>query len=300
MPLLVVLLSQMALGQTPEIEPEHRENPVYQTLLIEGLALQGATVLLPVPILRDGQSPEQQRTAIAQVVGSDRAVNELLRDSVTAPLKLAVRDVKYPSGVVRIADLWFVIHADLDEVDLDEFGADANDEGQTEVGNMAFRARLIPKDELKERQFKTEGDLDRFVHLNALLLNRIGLEATNRVVATRSPASLVVASRTSPAFDSDAEYPNRWWPIVRKGGRPVAGQPSPYVGWASYAKVTALDFEPGALLIEFHLAFAEPQDWFNGAPLLRSKLSLIAQDQVRSLRREIMQRREPGGPSDAR
>ena len=39
------------------------------------------------------------------------------------------------------------------------------------------------------------------------------------------------------------------------------------------------------------MAFVEPQGWFQGNPILRSKISLIAQDQVRQIRREIEKKR---------
>ena len=38
-------------------------------------------------------------------------------------------------------------------------------------------------------------------------------------------------------------------------------------------------------------AFVEPNEWFQGAPILRSKFSVIAQDQIRSLRRELARQR---------
>ena len=40
-----------------------------------------------------------------------------------------------------------------------------------------------------------------------------------------------------------------------------------------------------------HMAFVEPDGWFQGAPILRSKFSVIAQDQIRSLRRELAKKR---------
>jgi hypothetical protein len=55
------------------------------------------------------------------------------------------------------------------------------------------------------------------------------------------------------------------------------------------------------LLVEAHFAFAEPRAWFDGAPILRSKLSLIAQDQIRRLRRELAEKRkEETGKKPAR
>jgi hypothetical protein len=43
----------------------------------------------------------------------------------------------------------------------------------------------------------------------------------------------------------------------------------------------------GAILIEYHVAYAEPHGWFKGANLLQSKLPILAQTVVRKLRRNL-------------
>jgi len=47
------------------------------------------------------------------------------------------------------------------------------------------------------------------------------------------------------------------------------------------------------VVIEAHTVLAEPYGWFEGAPILRSKFNLIAQDQVRKLRREMSKSARP-------
>ena len=65
----------------------------------------------------------------------------------------------------------------------------------------------------------------------------------------------------------------------------------------SYAKISRLKEPEGALLVEFHAAFSEPEAWFQGAPILRSKFAPIAQDQIRKLRRELLKNRPKPAPS---
>ncbi len=48
-------------------------------------------------------------------------------------------------------------------------------------------------------------------------------------------------------------------------GKRQLGSLHPYAGFASYLKATRLAQPAGAVLIEYHLAFAEPREWFNGA-----------------------------------
>jgi hypothetical protein len=70
-------------------------------------------------------------------------------------------------------------------------------------------------------------------------------------------------------------------------GRRHFGEAQPYSGFGGYAKATRLIDPPGAIFIEYHAAFAEPQDWFSGTNLLRSKLPILAQMIVRQLRRGL-------------
>jgi hypothetical protein len=67
----------------------------------------------------------------------------------------------------------------------------------------------------------------------------------------------------------------------------AVGKPHRYDGSASTTKISRLASVPGALLIESHFAFVEPMEWFDGTPVLRSKITMVAQDQIRRLRREL-------------
>jgi hypothetical protein len=66
------------------------------------------------------------------------------------------------------------------------------------------------------------------------------------------------------------------------------GSPSPYTAAGFYLKVTRLIEPAGAALIEYHMVFDEPNGWFGGANLLRSKLPLVIQEEVRNFRRRLI------------
>jgi hypothetical protein len=124
--------------------------------------------------------------------------------------------------------------------------------------------------------------------LKGQLLDRISLQATDETVATRTGRSLVIAGRTDPGFDSGGPLANRWQALESDGR---TGPEHRYLGGMSYAKISPLKQPEGTLLVEFHGAFCEPQPWFGGAPILRSKFAPIAQDQIRKLRRELLKAR---------
>ena len=52
-------------------------------------------------------------------------------------------------------------------------------------------------------------------------------------------------------------------------------------------ELKALAAPEEALFIECHLVFDEPQGWFNGANLIRSKVPVLVEDTVRKARRRL-------------
>lgn len=288
----VWLLLQVQPGT--DTEPAHAGNPVYVDALRSGFHADGATIRFPGPILKDGLDANQQHAALLKLSGSERALADLLRDSVTAPFLLKVRDRKMTDATVRIVDLWFVVRGDLASLDPVEVASQASGKA-VEAGNMRFASRLLTDDELKPRGRSSHRgrDLARwFVHLEGRLLDRIAVEATNESVATRTEESMVIAGRTDPVFNSDTTLANRWRTLGQDG---QAGSGQPFRGGLSYAKISRLKQPPGSLLVEFHGAFSEPEAWFQGNPILRSKFAPIAQDQIRRLRRELLE----NGPNSA-
>jgi hypothetical protein len=282
-PLIFGLLAVIATAGPPG--PDHEENTVFEAVLTESLTVGDGVVRLPPPTFTDGQPAEAQRLALRSLAGSDRAVENFLRDSVTAPFVLKVDDLDAEGATIRTGDLYFALRVDLDAIDPAELFTAENAE-PVEAGNMRFEAFILgPED--------TPADASpngRFVHSTGRLLDRIAAESTSIVLGSRSVDSVVVASRTDRRFDNDARWPNRWRRIEGRGADETTGPPHPFAGGIGYAKLTRLANEPDTVLAELHFAFAEPIDWFDNAPILRSKFSLIAQDQIRRLRRELAAR----------
>jgi hypothetical protein len=288
-----LLFAVSCVAQTA-IEPAHAGNTVFNQVLKSGLDAAGTPVKLPPPRFFDGQTPEAQQSQLVEIAGSKRAADDMLRDSVTAPFIIRVNDSKAPGATVRAVDLWFVIHGDLKQVDpLKE--ANRADQKDVEVANMWFQTRLLPVTELASAGIKPQssdaGASDWYVHVHAKLLDRIDFEVTNHVVASQSAESVLIASRTEPSFDKPGPIRNAWKTIERAGSAATPAPARPYSGGASYTKISRAAISPGALIVEMHMAFVEPTEWFDGAPILRSKFSVAAQDQIRALRRELMKRR---------
>jgi hypothetical protein len=288
------ILVAAGLVNQAKLEPAHAENAAFKQVLEQGFQTGGQTIRLPEPTLRDGQDAEAQRAALRQVAGSLRALEEMLRNSVTAPYILKLRDLKTADATLRSADIWFVVYGDLKQVEAAKEAA-RSDGKEVEAANMWFQTRLLKNEELKaagiEPPASHAGQSSWYAHVHAKLLDRIDFELTNHAVASQSDESVVIASRTDPAFDRAGPAPNGWKPMSAAGGSKADGSAKPYAGGMSYAKISRLALKPGALLVELHTAFVEPEEWFHGAPILRSKFGIVAQDQIRALRRELASKR---------
>jgi hypothetical protein len=288
------ILLAVYLAGSPQIEPAHARNIVFKQALDEGLKDGGQTVTLPRPGLRDGQGAEAERAVLRKAAGSDQAVENMLRNSTTAPYIIKVHDVKTADATIRLADLWFVVYADLRAVDP---AKEAGRTDQKEVGaaNMDFQTRLLKVGDLRAAGItpptREPGLETWYARVHGRLLDRIDFQVTNQVTASQSSESLVVAARSDPTFAKPGPNQSGWKPLPAPGTSQGEGALQPYAGGISYAKISRLALKPGALLVELHVAFVEPNGWFRGAPILRSKFSVVAQDQIRRLRRELAKKR---------
>ncbi|HQU41296.1 MAG TPA: hypothetical protein PK867_00730, partial [Pirellulales bacterium] len=124
--------------------------------------------------------------------------------------------------------------------------------------------------------------------MNASVLDKAQVSGIAHGVVTRGPNHILAASLLDPRFADDEDFPNRWRPIHRDAsGKTNLGKPHSYAGLGGYCQAVELDEPRGALFIECHLVIDEPHGWFNGANLLRSKLPIVMQDNVRTLRRKL-------------
>jgi hypothetical protein len=123
-----------------------------------------------------------------------------------------------------------------------------------------------------------------------VLLDRVQVEMTSVSVVSRTDESLLVATRLDPRFAGDPEFPNQWRKLVRDEteDKVTLGPPHPYDCTATYLKITRLHEPKEALFVEYHRVSTEPKEWFGGANLLRSKLPILIQSEVRTFRREAV------------
>jgi hypothetical protein len=263
-------------------------NPLLKELLANGLPLPaGPTLRLPPAVMTSALTPQQQQVALSKAAGTV-PLDLFLKKSDAAPFALKVNSVENAGKrVAQTVDLYFVAHGNLDRVVREDvlnhlIGTDAK------KGKNIGKAEPLSADALQERGIKVlqaPNLEERYAGLDILLLDRVKITGIARNVKTHGPVWVELAMELDPRFENDKKYPNRWQSYSAL--EETFGMPKHYTGLGGYARVTKLAEPEGALFFELHLALHEPEAWFGGPNLLRSKLPLVIQENVRNLRRKL-------------
>ena len=159
---------------------------------------------------------------------------------------------------------------------------------------MWFETRILKTDEIRSAGIKfadsAPGKAEWYAYVHAKLLDRIEFEVTNHGAVSQSADSIVIASRTDPSFDKagPTAMAGSRSPRPRREGS-GAGK-HPYSGGISYAKISRCASSRGSSRGDAH-GVRRARRMVSGAPMLRSKFSVAAQDQIRTLRRELIKKR---------
>ncbi|MEQ8787391.1 MAG: hypothetical protein RIC55_13880 [Pirellulaceae bacterium] len=269
-------------------EPHFKANPVFHELLTEGVEVGLQSAELPSPSMPDGLDALAQRETLEAIVGRAYSLDVFQRDSIVAPQITHMNDVPITAtgGRLRRLDVWFIAYGELETIANKEFlegllGSDSEQgEGKALTGDdLAKRGISIPGD---------SADQESYAYGAFELLNKVKISGTTHSYWSKTDDSIIAASKLDPRFTGDAEFPNQWRPLVRSNtGDMELGAAEPYQGSGEYLKITRLASPAGALLVELHVAYVEPEGWFGGTNLLTSKIPAVVQNQVRAVRREL-------------
>ncbi len=277
-------------------------NSVFADLLQRGVPFGGGFRRLPPPTLPDGLNANQQKAAIGAVIAlkaGKPTYDAFTQNNLNAPYVMVIDDLNPPFGGAgqpgHSINLWFVAWGNLNVITdpkflKAQFQPDPNDHidvlQPTDLP-MGIQTQKIP------------GGGDWFVHGQFMILSndqRVQVRGTAHVMETTNNDSGTLGAIVDPRFNQNPNFPNEWRPVVRNAngqvqrgpnGKALLGQPSPYVSAGGYLKVTKLIQPAGALLVEYHLVYDEPAGWFGDRNILRAKLNMKAQDDVRMFRRKV-------------
>ena len=284
-------LALVLLATAPAQPPAKHEdqNPLYKNLLDAGLDVGAKDkVKFPAPTMPDGLDAAKQTAALKVLIGTDYGYDEFTRKSVVAPQLMKIRDIAGgdPKAPARGVDVWFVAYGDAKLLDDDKFldKLTSANKGSGGKGGPLTKVELGKRNiTLKPEDEKREG----YGHFEFDFLEKVRLGGAGHAMWSRNGESVVASAEIDPRFLNDKDYPNQWRSITKPGGQVKAGDANPWSGAAMYFKITKLAEPAGALFVEQHIVFAEPTGWFDGANLLRSKLPVAVQENVRTMRKEF-------------
>jgi hypothetical protein len=283
--MLAAILASLLLGVG---EPA---NPLLNELLEKGLPIpQGPTLRLPPPLMKEGLSSGEQEAILKKAAGKNE-FEYFKKDSLGAPYSLDLNAIDDKGKRIgQTIDLYFLAFGKLDKVKKEDvlnqlIGT------ESKKGKNVGKAKILSAEQLRMREIQSLNGPnleERFACLNFLLLEKVKITGVTDNVKTSGPDWVALAMRLDPRFEKDKEFPNSWRsfdPLADEGK--AFGPPIPYSGLAGYARVTQLAQPAGALFFEMHLVLHEPEAWFGGPNLLRSKLPLLIQENVRELRKKL-------------
>lgn len=288
---ILLALLAAALADRGAVADEPLLHPVVQELVTEGFPVPGGVrVPLTPPLLTGGMDAGQQEAAIRGVEGM--VYDRFIEDRLTARQVLRVEPAQsYDGGMVRRLDQYFIVHGGAvllrDEEAMEGFlakeeaAAKAEDEGKAK----GFQEYLESEPPGMKKPPAGQPYVYRYRYA---LIEKVVISGLLRGLRHSEPKLFIESAVSEADLLADADNPTQWQTIPRKAERDdQLGPAAPYPGLAGYLQVTELGFLPGAVLVECHGVLAEPTAWFRGRNLLGSKLSIAAQENVRSLRRKV-------------
>ena len=293
----VCLLVAVWLQNCPESRVSADEVDLcVQHLTNVGLSIAGQNVKLSPAWLADGMDAAKQQAVTDKLAG--RRKRQFYNDSIAATVESDIRSIKVDKRRAGyIVDFAFIVYADLDHLMPSENQpsngglqalAKESDMKVTELTPSLLKSAGITLSGLgKEKPNDADGD-SRSVHGTFSLLDKVFISSVVQSAIKQTDESITVAWEQDTRFHETPVYSNRWKFIDNDddGGVHV------YNGFAGYAKVTKLKAKDGALLVEYHYAFAEPKEWSEERISLRAKLSIVLQESVRKARRQIKKLKE--------
>ena len=294
-PLLVLAASLQAKVAAKDPDGS-APNHVFQKLLESGVDVGGEQYVLPPPVLADGASESEKLPAVKKlcvgVTFDQFAAREVNAPDITPrPKDLKKND----QGAVRQVDNYFIAFGDAQLLRDKEF---LNSLAKGNEGEGNAEGKVLTAEDLAKRGIApptTEQETIAFGVFS--LLEKMRMSAVSHAMWSGGDESLVLAGYVDDRFKDDKEYPNQWKSLRRLDtGKWQEGEPHPYSGAAFYTKFTKFEVPEkagksgpaAAFFVETHLVFFEPRGWFQGAPTLTSKFSLIAENRAKDLRRKLL------------
>jgi hypothetical protein len=288
----LVLASAFCLGQAGHLQT----NPVFQDLVTQGVSPGGNVLFpLPAPSMADGLDAAAQKKIITEIAKPSYTFDQFVKNSPVAPQVLKIEEHKAgPETPMWGVDLYFVGYGNMNALVNQNFLQNAFQANNN--NNQGAQGMKLTPEQLADRKIAiapNNKEYEGYSQSIVQLLTNVQLSIVTHSFWSRNDDSIVTAAVLDPRFMNDPEFPNTWQPIRNVAGRQQLGAPQPYQGLGMYMKITRLAAPAGALFVEAHAVYHEPQGWFNGQNVLRSKIRTATGQKVKEMRQEFLRAGQP-------
>lgn len=273
---------------------QEAKNVVFDELVVTGVQVPGGPKFkLPPPLLMPGKEAKVDDELLEKAAGKV-PVELFLKKSLNAPFSLKIDSVDNTSEqrVAQLVNLRFVLYGKMEDLlEGDVFKQILGGEKKKAGKGLEAKTTLLSPEELTKRGIRLlEGPnvKDSYGVVAMPLLDKVQIDGVTRSLRTTVANALLYATILDERFSKDKEYPNVWRHIMSGG---ELGPEHPYAGLGGFVVVTPLaghkEVPPNALLVELVYLLHEPYEWFDGHNILRAKLPVPLQENVRSFRRKL-------------
>lgn len=245
--------------------------------------------------LRDAMTAQEQQKAIGTILGNlepDRFFNQ----SIVSPFVFQLEPISKlaDGGNRQRLDVYFVAYGKLADIDPKKMMEDLTGPETSKTPGLPDVSRALTETEMNERGLafgdQPDGSGRSFGILGANILDKVFVTGITGTRYQKTDDSIELYLELAPTLVEDPAFPARWHSISRADdGSFQLSSGNPYGDLSAMIKATKLADVDDAVFIEVHVVYAEPQGWFEGRNLLRSKLPPLLQDVVRKFRRKLAQ-----------
>jgi hypothetical protein len=278
------------------------ENAIFNDLMKKGVTLSdGTKAELPKVVMEDGLSAAAQQKVMEGVLVDPKRLASFRSGGPNDWFELKIQGkpaTQQGQSSARNLDLYYVANGRLETIADKGFIKGA-------MGGGGNNFHILTDQELKTAGMEAAADTamkrERYAHAKMDLFNMAVVAATGQGISVQNKDSVLIAFRLDPKFKGDKSFPNEWKGITRDAtGQKVETNPQAYEGAGGYMKITRVVGSPKPqVFIEYHLVFDEPFGWFQGKPVLTSKLPTKIDADVKSFRRDILKFEKENPPKPA-
>ena len=261
-----------------------------EQLVGTGVVMPGnETFAVPPPTLGQGLDAQERRQRLEGLAGP-LGWKRFSRNSVSAPISIELKYLKAASGqrIGHDVHVAFILHTSLDKLKDETLMKELFGEPEDPEAAEDFESSELTAAQLDELGVTAQPD-SSYGSIQIPILKRVivrgVIEAQQQ---SEEDDRIIFAWRFDPRFSEASTLRNTWTPVNRDdAGKKSLGAQQPYGGTGGYLIVSRLPEVAGACLVESHMVIHEPAEWFSSSNQLRSKMPIMIQESVRSMRRKL-------------